>query len=140
MHLKQTALERQEDLFYSSSLSFQGDSASASLASEMSQVCIALLPSQSSESSGLQTVAEKPWIWKRVILDIKARDATCMQNPGPLYLKLFLPQTSRNRRLCCLATGVSCSLTLVLRTGDSAARRLSINVSNWDSFLLFLGG
>ncbi|XP_054697417.1 GDNF family receptor alpha-3 isoform X2 [Grus americana] len=38
MHLKQTALERQEDLFYSSSLSFQGDSASTSLASEMSQV------------------------------------------------------------------------------------------------------
>lgn len=48
MHLKQTALERQEDFFYSSSLSFQGDSASTSLASEMSQVCIALLPSQSS--------------------------------------------------------------------------------------------
>uniref|UniRef100_A0A8B9G7G9 GDNF/GAS1 domain-containing protein n=1 Tax=Amazona collaria TaxID=241587 RepID=A0A8B9G7G9_9PSIT len=57
MHLKQqTALERQEDFFYSSSLSFQGDSASTSLASEMSQVCIALLPSQSSKSSSLQTV------------------------------------------------------------------------------------
>jgi len=66
MHLKQTALERQEDLFYSSSLSFQGDSASTSLASEMSQVCIALLPSQSSKSSGLETAAEKAWIWKCV--------------------------------------------------------------------------
>lgn len=116
MHLKQTALERQEDLFYSSSLSFQGDSASASLASEISQVCIALLPSQSSESSGLEIVTKKPPIWKCVILDIKARDATYMQIAGPFYLKLFLPQTSRNRRpQCCLATGVSCGLTLVLR-------------------------
>lgn len=138
MHLKQTALERQEDLFYSSSLSFQGDSASTSLASEMSQVCIDLLPPQSSKSSGLETVLEKPWIRKCVILDIKARDATHMQNPGPLYLELFLPQTSRNRRPCCLATGVSSSLTLGLRTLGSVTRCLSINMSNWDSFLLFI--
>uniref|UniRef100_A0A8C3Q8D1 Uncharacterized protein n=1 Tax=Geospiza parvula TaxID=87175 RepID=A0A8C3Q8D1_GEOPR len=99
MHLKQTALERQEDLFYSSSLSFQGDSASASLSSAMSQVRNALLPSQSSESSSLETVVEKPWIWKYVTLDIKPRNAMCMQNTGLLYLKLVLPQTSKNRRL-----------------------------------------
>lgn len=92
MHLKQTALERQEDLFYSSSLSFQGDSASTSLSSAMSQVRNALLPSQSSESSSLETVVEKPWIWKYVTLDIKPRNAMCMQNTGLLYLKLVLPQ------------------------------------------------
>ncbi|XP_068015425.1 GDNF family receptor alpha-3 [Melanerpes formicivorus] len=38
MHLKKEAPERLEDLLYSSSISFQGDSASTSLASEMSQV------------------------------------------------------------------------------------------------------
>lgn len=90
MHLKQTALERQEDLFYSSSLNFQGDSASTALASELSQVGIALLPSQSSEPSGLETVAEKPWIWKGVILDMKARGATCTQRPGALRPELFV--------------------------------------------------
>lgn len=98
MHLKQRALERQEDLLYSSSLSFQGDSASTSLSSAMSQVRNAVLPSQSSESSTLETVAEKPWIWKYMSLHIKPRDAMCMQNTGLLYLKLLLPQTSRNRR------------------------------------------
>lgn len=99
MHLKQMALERQEDLLYSSSLSFQGDSASTSLSSAMSQVCNALLPSQNSESSSLETVVEKPCIWKYVTLGIKPMDAMCMQNTGLLYLKLVLPQTSRNRRL-----------------------------------------
>lgn len=58
MHQKQTGLERQEDLFYSSSLSFQGDSASTSLASEMSQVRIALLPPASGESSNVETVVQ----------------------------------------------------------------------------------
>ncbi|KAL2308553.1 hypothetical protein Nmel_001599 [Mimus melanotis] len=53
MHLKQRALERQEDLLYSSSLSFQGDSASTSLSSAMSQVAEGKTQRDSSKHSSM---------------------------------------------------------------------------------------
>lgn len=51
MHQKLTGLERQKDLYYSSSLSFQGDSASTSLASEVSQVAEVKTQQDTSEHS-----------------------------------------------------------------------------------------